>query len=102
MGSKDGSSDDEFGLPLRALTTLRGPRVANAVGFRGKMHAAKERTKQKARDTKEKLKTGSVTSVDKTDGKATRPLTAERKVGEPLQSAVWRGLGVTQSVSDAN
>jgi Ca2+-transporting ATPase len=43
-------SDDEFVRPpLRVMSSLRGPRVQQHVGFRERMHRYKEKTKEKAK-----------------------------------------------------
>ncbi|EYB22146.1 hypothetical protein FG05_30628, partial [Fusarium graminearum] len=42
-------SDDEFVRPpLRVMSSLRGPRVQQHIGFKERMHRVKEKTKEKA------------------------------------------------------
>lgn len=48
------SDDEEFAKPpLRAMSSLRGPRVQQHIGFRAQMHRVKEKTKEKATGKKE-------------------------------------------------
>ncbi|CAM1507174.1 Fc.00g068150.m01.CDS01 [Cosmosporella sp. VM-42] len=58
----DTGSDDEFiKPPLRVMSSIRGPRVQQHIGFRARMHKVKEKTKQKMGS--------SDTNVDKIDEK---------------------------------
>ena len=48
-----GSDEEEFVKPpLRTMSSLRGPRVQQHIGFRAQMHRFKEKTKEKARGSK--------------------------------------------------
>jgi Ca2+-transporting ATPase len=49
-GSENGS--DHFRLPLRTITTLRGPRVREHIGLRQRVHEAKGRAKDKVQGLK--------------------------------------------------
>lgn len=51
------SDDDDFARPpLRVMSSIRGPRVQQHIGFRERMRRYKEKTEEKARETKEKTK----------------------------------------------
>jgi P-type Ca2+ transporter type 2C len=56
---------EEFRPPLRVMTTIRGPRARNFVGFRQRMHDAKERVKERAKDKIHNGKNGSSSDVEK-------------------------------------
>ncbi|KAK7430778.1 plasma membrane calcium [Neonectria magnoliae] len=43
--------DDDFRPPLRVMSSIRGPRVQQHIGFRDRMHKIKERTKEKAKES---------------------------------------------------
>lgn len=50
------SDDEEFTKPpLRTMSSLRGPRVQQHIGFRYRMHKIKERTKEKVHGSKENV-----------------------------------------------
>ncbi|KAF7553258.1 hypothetical protein G7Z17_g3782 [Cylindrodendrum hubeiense] len=50
--------EDDFRPPLRVMSSIRGPRVQQHIGFRDRMHKIKERAKEKAKEAKahEKVK----------------------------------------------
>ncbi|KAI8683991.1 Calcium-transporting ATPase [Fusarium keratoplasticum] len=51
------SDDDDFARPpLRVMSSIRGPRVQQHIGFRERMRRYKEKTQEKAQETKEKTK----------------------------------------------
>ncbi|KAH6997652.1 hypothetical protein BKA56DRAFT_469368 [Ilyonectria sp. MPI-CAGE-AT-0026] len=58
--------DDYIRPPLRVMSSIRGPRVQQHIGFRDRMHKIKERAKEKAKEaTHEKLAGPDVDEVKK-------------------------------------
>lgn len=51
--SLDLNDEDNLRPPLRMMSSLRGPRVQQHVGFRARMHHIKEKTKEKMAATQE-------------------------------------------------
>jgi Ca2+-transporting ATPase len=60
-------SDEEFRPPLRVMSSIRGPRVQQHIGFREKMHKAKKRAQEKVKETAhpEKAKTSEADDANK-------------------------------------
>ncbi|KAH7137229.1 hypothetical protein B0J13DRAFT_597030 [Dactylonectria estremocensis] len=47
---KSAEDEDDFRPPLRVMSSIRGPRVQQHIGFRDRMHKIKERAKEKAKE----------------------------------------------------
>lgn len=43
--------DHEFRPPLRVMSSIRGPRVQQHIGFRAKMHEVKKKAQEKVKET---------------------------------------------------
>ncbi|KAH7111636.1 hypothetical protein EDB81DRAFT_829828 [Dactylonectria macrodidyma] len=63
---KSTEDEDDFRPPLRVMSSIRGPRVQQHIGFRDRMHKIKERAKEKAKEaTHEKSKESESEEVKK-------------------------------------
>ncbi|KAH7132844.1 hypothetical protein EDB81DRAFT_806577 [Dactylonectria macrodidyma] len=63
---KSTEDEDDFRPPLRVMSSIRGPRVQQHIGFRERMHKIKERAKEKAKEaTHEKSKESESEEVKK-------------------------------------
>lgn len=67
VAAEKSDDDDDFRPPLRVMSSIRGPRVQQHIGFRDRMHKIKERAKEKAKEAAKESTTHEKVSEPETE-----------------------------------